>query len=486
MSFKRLMLAITFLIVFAAALRISIDSDTWWHLRAGESIVRGHEIPKDDSYSFTRNGATWLYPSAAWLSQAQLYLVFIATGLGGLNAWTALLATLAFAFIYPTLGGGPILRAFAIAFAAFAAAVFWAARPYMWSFVFAAAFIWILEDWRWGRRDRLLWLPAVMLVWANSHPGFAVGLILLAIYGLDRGGRELLEQRRPPRKYATRAWREWGGKLALVAAGILLAICINPSGPIMLRYPFDTVSLTVLRDYIQEWQSADFHARNVLPFTFLATAVLAVLVLSRKPKALSDLLLIGVFGAMALLAGRNIALFALAAPIVLTRHAAPLLNDAAKKLKLKKSKPVKGNRVINAVLLIALLLAVAVKASQVLPDDANWSTVERSMPLGAVRYVNAHRPAGRIFNSYNWGGFLIWELQSYPVFTDGRTDLYGDQILAEWLSIANAEEGWQAKLENWNVRLVLLEPSWALSKVLPLSGWQMLYQDELSVLYTKP
>jgi hypothetical protein len=44
----------------------------------------------------------------------------------------------------------------------------------------------------------------------------------------------------------------------------------------------------------------------------------------------------------------------------------------------------------------------------------------------------------RMFNSYNWGGYLLWELPEYPVFIDGRTDLYDDELVEEWLRVVRA------------------------------------------------
>jgi hypothetical protein len=492
MNLRQLVIGITFLAIFAMALRISTDTDTWWQLRTGESIVQNGTIPKVDSYSYTRAGEEWRYPSAAWLSEIQLYSIYSLLGPGGLNIWTAALVTLAFAFIYMTLSGGLFLRAFTLILAAATAAIYWAARPYMLSFVLAAAFLWILEDYRAGRRNRLVLLPILMILWANSHPGFAVGFILLAIYVIDRVLRWLSERWRPGRGLSIgrsdlrRAWRGWMKPLVLCGLGMLAAVAINPSGAALLRYPFETISIGVLRDFIQEWQSPDFHQLAVQPFAWLLLITLAVLALSRKRVAASDLMLVAGFAYLAFLAGRNIALFALVAPMVLTRHATPLLGEARRKLRLLKNPmttPFKWQRTLNFVIFLALLVAVLAKAATVLPADANGRALEKSMPLGAVMYLQRERPRANLFNSYNWGGFLIWKLQSYPVFVDGRTDLYGDKFLTEWLSIVNAGEGWQTKLDFWNVHLVLIEPSWALAKVLPGAGWHLLYQDNISVLY---
>lgn len=485
MSFRNLVIALTFLAIFFMALRFSVDTDTWWHLATGETILREGSIPHTDSFSFTRLGAEWRYPSTAWLSEIQLYAIMATTGPGGLNIWTAALVTLAFAFIYKSLSGGLFLRAFTLVFAAVVSGVYWAARPYMVSFVLAAVFIWILEDFRWRRNNRLIWMPALMVLWVNSHPGFGIGFFLVAIYALDEGTRWLLAKW-GKKKAEVAVGRKRLGNFAWMALGLLVAASINPSGPALLTYPFETVSIGVLRDLIQEWQSPNFHLLQMQPFAWLLLLTLGVLGASRMRVAFSDFLLVAVFGFLGLLAGRNIPLFALVAPIVLTRYADPLITEVRKQLglaKAAKSKPFKGQALLNTGILAALLLAVFVKAVIVFPAEANWREIESHMPLGAARYIDRENPPGQIFNSYNWGGFLIWELNGYPVFVDGRTDLYGDDVLREWLSIANAEEGWQAKLESRDVHLVLLEPSWPLTKVLAYEGWQLLYEDKISVLY---
>ncbi len=479
MSFRRMVLALTFIAIFAMALRISTDTDTWWHLRTGQAILQGG-VPTTDSFSHTREGAAWLYPSAAWLSEAQLYLVYTTAGFAGLNLWVAALVTLAFAFVYRALSrGGIFVRSSILLLAAASSAVYWAARPYLWSFVFSALCLWLLEAARRGQPRRLLWLPLVMLVWANSHPGFAVGFILLAIYAAAQAAEWL---QAAPRPSLQEAWRSWGQYLALAGLGLLLAVCINPSGPVMLRYPFDTVEMDVLRGYIQEWQSPNFHEARIWPFAVLFGLTLLAMVFAPRRPALYDILLLGALGAMSLLAARNIALFALAAPIVLSRNLPESVLQLEQRLSYR-SQPTRMQAILHSVMVLLALVAVAAKATTVLPDAANRQALNAGLPLGAVEYMKAQRPQGEMFNSYNWGGYLIWALPEYRVYADGRTDLYGDELLGEWLQVANAEPGWESTLDLRQVDIVLLEPGWALSKLLPAAGWQLLYQDEHSVLF---
>src|SRR5512141_790592 len=112
----RLVTVITFLAIFAMAARISVDTDTWWHLRAGQWIWDNQALLKVDPFSYTRSGASWQYPG--WLVEVPLFWIYHAFGPGGLNMWTAGMVTLAFAFVWRTLSGGPFLRAFVMVLAA--------------------------------------------------------------------------------------------------------------------------------------------------------------------------------------------------------------------------------------------------------------------------------------------------------------------------------------------------------------------------------
>jgi hypothetical protein len=492
MSMRKLIIAVTFIAIFAMALQVSIDTDTWWHLRTGELILEQGKIPKTDTFSYTRAGEAWRYPSSAWISEVTLFMLYDWFGPAGLNFFAAGMVVLAFTFVFGTLSGGPFLRGFTLIFAAAVSAIFWAARPYLVSFVLSGLFLWILEDYRWRRKNRLLWLPFLMVIWANSHPGFAIAFILLGIYAIDAIAsriREYVRKRGKRRKERVLRYFLGGEVLPLFLSGaaMLLAVCINPSGPALLRYPFETVSIGVLQDFIQEWQSPDFHQLGFQAFAWLLLMTFVVVGLSRREFAVSEILLLVVFGYLSLVAGRNVALFALVAPAVLTRHADPMLSDLRKRIGLRnicKATETRLHLFLNTFIL--MLVLVGMRAWLVLPETANRSALGPNLPVHAVEVLQRDKPAGRLFNSYNWGGYLIWVLREYPVFVDGRTDLYDDEILTQWLDIVRAEPGWQTNLDSWRINLVLGHPDWPLSKVLSGEGWTLIYEDEISVLFERP
>ena len=487
MNTRRLVVWITFLAIFAMAARISVDTDTWWHLRAGQWMAQNRAILQVDLFSYTRYGQAWQYPG--WLVEVPMYWIYSAFGAGGLNIWTALMVTLSFGFIWRTMPGGVFLRAFVIILAVTVSGVYWAARPYLVTFLLAAVYLLILENFRW-RRDKndvrnLWWLPALMVIWANSHGGFAAGFLIWGVYlagELVQWIRSWLAQRFLSASGPIAGNRRDILQLSLIGLAMLVAVCLNPSGPVMLLYPFKTIGIGSLQSFIQEWQSPNFHELNVQPFAWLLFTLLGVVGASRRRLALTDFLLIAGFAYMGLMAARNIALFALVAPPVVARHADALIQNLAGVMPLKSSPdapPKRGQAILNYSLLGLLSLAVLVKLTLIFPQEPNQEHFEETLPVQAIAAIRSEQPPGRLFNSYNYGGYLVWALPEYPVFIDGRTDLYDDEIIDQWLKVMRAEDGWQDVINRWDVHLVMVEPDTPIVERLVQQGWKELYRDEI-------
>jgi hypothetical protein len=484
LTLDRLLIAIVFVAIFTMAVRAPADTDTWWHLQSGRWIVQERSIPRTDPFSYTRYGQSWIDHS--WLAQIVLYLTFDGMGYAGLALLIASLATLAFAFVWLQCAGTDRwLRAFVLIIAAAASGVIWAARPQMFSFVLAAVFALVLSNYRRGNRKALWSLPPLMVIWVNLHGGFAVGFILIVATLFGEMGNQLLRNPGLARRDI--------GRLGLVLGLCLLAVPLNPYGFQMVTYPFRTVGIGVLQDFIAEWLPPDFHQLHLHPFIWMVLATLTALGLSGRRADFTDLTLVALFAYMSLLAGRNIALFALVTAPVIARYGSYALEGWRTRL----NRPVRvrpparsGIFLLNWALLALVMIASGVKITQPTSAALNEKAKADMLPVNAIRFLQAERPAGPLFNSYNWGGYLIWELPDYPVFVDGRTDLYDDEFLTEYLSIAFAQEGWEKKLDGYGINLVLIEPQSMLGRMLEErslnnEGWQQVYRDEMAAVFIR-
>ena len=118
---RRLLIAILFAAIFTMAVRVPTDTDTWWHLRSGEYIVRTHSIPRQDVFSHTVAGRPWI--DHGWLAQIVIYLLYAAFGYAGLGLALAAVVTLTFVFVFLQSEENLYLRAFIAVLAAITSAV---------------------------------------------------------------------------------------------------------------------------------------------------------------------------------------------------------------------------------------------------------------------------------------------------------------------------------------------------------------------------
>ncbi len=480
---RRLAIAIFFIGLFAMAMRVAVDSDTFWHLRAGTWMLDNHRLLNFDAFSHTRLGQPWINHS--WLTEIAMAALYRLGGYGALNLATAVVVWLTFVFVYRSGAGGSYLRIFVTLLAAVASAVYWSARPQIVSMLLAAVFNAVLLDYRWRGVNRLWLLPPLMVAWVNLHGGFAIGFILLAAVLVG----EIVESFRQRMKPLRVERMIWLGGIGLACAA---AATVNPYGPALLLYPFKTVSIGVLQNYIQEWQSPNFHAREAQVFILLWLATFGAVGLSRRRLSLTDFILFSAFSALALLAGRNIAVFAVvAAPIFMLHGDAAIaeLQAHAPALKLSENmaSPARTFLILNWAIVVAVALAAAAKATLPLRPAATQEAVAGASPVGAAAYLRADPPPGLMFNSYNFGGYLTWALYPQtPVYVDGRTDLYDNAFLTDYLNTASAGPGWQAALDSAHIGFVVVESNSPLARELQRApDWAMRYRDPLAVVIVR-
>ena len=79
---------------------------------------------------------------------------------------------------------------------------------------------------------------------------------------------------------------------------------------------------------------------------------------------------------------------------------------------------------------------------------------------------------------------MLWNLPEYPVFIDGRTDLYDDEIIDEWIKVVKGEAGWEATLDRWDVKIILIEPGMRVTSLLE-DGWEKKYEDEMAQVWVR-
>jgi hypothetical protein len=477
LSTARLIVVMTFLSIFAVAIGVPMDSDMWWHLRAGAWMTAHHHILTADVFSWTRLGRPWVDHS--WLSEIGLFLLWRGFGYAGISVAVAAMATATYLFVFFQTEGSVYLRSFVVEFAALSTGLpWWPARPEVASLVLTACFAYLLALFRWHRVNRLWLLPPLMLLWVNVHAGFILGFALL---GLTIAGQLL-----------SRVWRQQGPgiadtqglrRLGAVSVACLAMVPLNPHGVSMLWYPFQVMSLRVLRGANQEWMPPNLHSPLGLMYLALLLGAFAAMALRRRRIDPTDLLLIGSFAFAGLVAARNTVLFTLVAPPILTRYL--VAQSTATATDTSGAVAARPGAAILWLLLIVVLATAALNVTVQLRPTVMTGAWRRSLPVAAVDYIRRTHPPGPMFNTWAWGGYLMWALYpEYAVYVDGRTDLYGDAFLTEYLGVIAGSDDWRRLFREQHIRLVVVDTNAPLANALRHAPeWTQSYHDTLASVF---
>jgi hypothetical protein len=482
---RRLFTAIFLIALFVMAMREIADPDFWWHLRTGQFILETGSIPQVDVFSYTKSGQPWV--AHEWLSEVLIYSIYRLGSFPALILAFSAIVALAFGLVLARSEGKPYVAALAVLLAALATAPTWGVRPQILSLLLTSTFLWILE--RHSRpgdsskSDRGLWLLIPLTVlWVNLHSGYALGLAVIAVYVFGEAVQAFGSS------YPS-GWR-WSRfhNLAIVFVLCLLVVPLNPNGATMYAYPFETLGSHAMQTYIQEWFSPDFHLLEWQPFAWLLLGTLAAIALSGKRVRLTNLLLLVALAYAGLRSARLVPMFALVAAPVLAEHTWSILemhgSRWAKGLK-STSRVSRSMSLVNWLILLGILIAAALRAGMVIGNQQE--TEMEKYPAAAVSFVKSQQLVGLLYNAYDWGGYLIWQL--YPaqrVFIDGRADVYGDAFIEEFLETYQGGANWRVPLDRYGVQVILVEPGAPIvGKLAQDAAWRQVYEDKQAVIFRK-
>ena len=459
------------------AARAVSDHDFWWHLQTGKLILENHRVFHSDPYSFTRQAQPWV--NHEWLSEVLIYSVYRATGWAGLMIFFGAVIGVTLLLMYLRCAGRPYIAALVTLRGAFIFAPTWGVRPHTLSLLLASVFLLILE--KSATRPKVLWwLAPLSVLWVNLHAEYALGVVLLILFLLGTG----LDV-----AFGFEPWREKKPQLKILVAVTLACIALvplNPNGTRMYWYPLETLRSGAMQKYIEEWFSPNFHDASYLPLALVIMAIVGALSVSSSRVRPRELLLLLVTLAAALHSVRHSGIFALVAVPVLSRLLQSIAQERRWNFGGRAAPPGTAKLLVNALILAGCVSLGAARIYFVVRQQPQKENDE--FPAAAVAYLEGHHPPGPILNHYNWGGYLIWKLYpEYPVYIDGRADLFGDAFLDDFADTYYVRtDHWQRELERWKIQTVMLPPDAPLVTVLRLRpDWAQIYADRQVAILTR-
>lgn len=452
------------------SLRTIASSDFWWHLRTGFWVLENRAVPRVGIYSQSSQtpwvATGWLFDVVSALGYKSLDLGIAPILLG---SGKALLAGLTF-----VLAGG--LRGkfwTAIVLSGVGGYVLFNVPlgPAYVSILGFGITLWVLMEARGaGEPMRALWLAPVFLVWANLGDDFVFGVGVLGLFlastlideVVRREGHDLTPA------HAVRS------SLCGFFTCLLATLCTP------YFYRTYAVFLSALTSPANRFL-AEYHAiafRRPGDYLLLLLTMGAFLALgtrrSRDPFQISLLILTAAW---------SFHLHSYAWMVVLASIA--VIGDA-----LGAHEPVDlpGERETNwreFGIAAATVAAAMLAGTAFLPrsHDALLAEMRASYPVAAADFIRGNGLPRPLFNSYAWGGFLMWYLPEYPVAIDGRVPLYNDAANMRYARFMRSDFPYREYSPVNQARTILLDRTSPMTQVLSgVPGFRVAYSDEVAVV----
>ena len=441
LKLKKLVAVIFFLCVFISFLSPITDADFPWHLKTGEYVYQHGEIPKTDPFSLISTGdiRERFILSCYWLGQLIFYGIYNLIGPLGIVMLRSLLFTGIIVILWSAMKNTPLLlKIGALYITAMLFSVYLGDRPQLFSFFFAIAVIALLENYKkTSSKKYLIFLPLLMLFWANVHGGFIFGIVVIAIFCLSETVKHFFLKKSIVSLDKERL-------LLLVAIGFIsiIASYINPN-------TYQAITLTieaqgdplfkVIKEYFSPYDETrgPFASRYNFIYWSIMGYSLVLLALNLRRLDLTHLGLIFFTLYISLSAIRFVPFFVMTGLFISAQYRVNIINPDRHAIFNKLKLPV---TILS--LFLVLLWCGSLVHSMPRISSLNRIPETRLYPEGAVRFLLKNIDGGRIFCSYNTGSYLLWRL--YPrfrTFIDTRGINYKAAYEADAISHAERWEG---------------------------------------------
>jgi hypothetical protein len=470
---RRVMWLAVYAVAVLAVMRPVVDPDLWWHLRTGEWIMQTGWVPYTDPFSTAGPDKPWV--AYSWLFDLLVYGLYRALGLTGILVFR-LVMTLAIVFAFQGLavrrGTHPLVAIILTAAATVALIPVLSERSWLFSILFTAITLRAVLALREEGGGQAVWLlPLVYVLWANIHIQFVYGLFLLGLAcvapPLDRafGGPAADSQR----------WRD----LLTLTVLCALATLMNPYGYRVYEAVWEAVTQPGPAAFIDEMKAMEF--RYPAEWAALLLAGGAAFALGRRERlSCFDVLFLLAAGYCGFRARRDVWFLLLAALAIIPPVAR--VPDAPGET-VTRTPAVRWGFLG---LLWLELFAVCVGWARDLHERHLREEVDRVFPARALVAARPHHFRGPVYNPFNWGGYLMWELKQCRVALDGRCNLHGDARILRIGNTWSGQEDWRRDPDLAAAAVVMGESDSVLAALLRNDpDFLQLYQDEQAVVFVR-
>ncbi len=454
---SQLLKLLFFILSFLVFTRFAIDPDFGWHLAYGKHFLETGQILRTDQFSWTMSGFEWgNYFFAYQILTAAIFNKFGHIVLAMIFGLIAAVAVLILLPVKVTFGR------LLIALLGVATAINLTVRPSTISFLlFAILLVLVKSDFYKKKVHSLFWFLFFGL-WANFHQGFVVGLLVFSFFltfdflfmRFKRGKTNALER-------------------ILSIFGAFLGTFLTPYHFRLWQGVIADVLGSQTRGNIAEWAPIGSHFP--VSILFLLTGSLFIFILFKKFQKLEP-----VWFLTAALVFAWVFLFTHVLPFWTAIFIFLATRNIDFDLKGSFFEKLPAYFALGAVTLVIFLnFAVDLLRSQNLSERL----ILDKYPVAAASFIKDNQLTERVFNEYDWGGFIDWQYPEIKVFIDGRmtgwrrADVY---ILRDYQAI---NRGKCQLINKYQILTVLVKKT---NKTPCFASFAKVYEDNVAKILIKP
>lgn len=487
---------ILFSLFFFLCLQVPNDPDFGIHLGVGRFILTHKTFPKTDIFSFTMPNNPYTYFS--WLGQLIFTVVFDGFSfLGGSQIW----GLWALSLIWTAICAGAVYLLYKLCDKSFyllliflsACSLMFSSigvRPQMFTFIFAVFELNLLSKFQAylnsekssRKKDLIFFLSffSLFLFWANLHLGFVIGILMLAAYFSVHSFIYLKGDKKTQQSKIF-----FQVKILILT---FLATFINPYGIALYKQAWLISQNPILLRFNLEWQP--FVQKGMLHFILAGLIIILLFIIVSRKDSDKRLLILSIL--LFWLSLRSVRTF-LVFPVVFLPLISRMLKRASsiQKIVFPFSWDKLPLYISLAVFPLILTTRIAGNVRNVYAkiNSPKVLGLEGVYPYRAVEFLSRLHGDFRIFNYFNWGGYMLWRLPSQKLFISDIMDTLSDgdtYFLSKYFEVLNGGINYQKILSKYNVNMIFLPPDTSLVQILQKDGsWKMVYQDNEAVIMIK-
>lgn len=477
-----------------ASYRPLFHTDLWGHLAYGRIISETGAIPETEPLMTLAAGQAFV--DTAWLTQLMGYEMYQWAGAPGIQFFyaisiTACLIMLTYAIYRRSKDWlSPMLAWIAFGW------VEWQqleiVRPQLAGLVFFMVLLTLLTSRRWHKAT-WVGVPLMFVLWANMHGSFPVGLGLI---GAFCAGRFIDIWRHSSFKMALN--NKQVQRLFLLTEICAIAVLANPYG-LGIYSEVLTFSSNPNLQPLVEWHPISFGMKQgKAAFALACILIFVYRATPRRVTTVEPIVLIGL-GVATLMTSRMLLWWGPVAAYYLAMHINAIrVHRNRKYLKsldedpfAEFHSPPAGIWSVGSAGLIWIAFATSTFGNSLVHGQVFEldKYVSNQTPIKAVAYLNENPPDGQIFNTYEWGDYILWAGKGLNVYAASHAHVLPNYIWRHYFAVVRNGANGDSMLARYGVNTILASKVYHEEFVEDVRGemevWYVAYEDDIAVIFKR-